>query len=37
MNTVRTATLEIAYEQSGPADGPTVVLLHGFPDDVQRL
>ncbi len=31
--TVRTATLEIAYEQSGPSDGSPVVLLHGFPDD----
>src|SRR6516225_2171344 len=35
MNTVRTATLEIAYEESGPAGGPPVVLLHGFPDDVR--
>ncbi len=31
--TVRTATLEIAYEESGLAEGPPVVLLHGFPDD----
>lgn len=30
---VRTATLEIAYEQTGPEDGPPVILLHGFPDD----
>src|SRR5256884_10009572 len=28
-------TLEIAYEESGPAEGPPVVLLHGFPDDVR--
>jgi pimeloyl-ACP methyl ester carboxylesterase len=35
MKTVRTATLEIAYEESGPAAGPPVVLLHGFPDDVR--
>ena len=33
MNTVRTATLEIAYRESGPADGPVAVLMHGFPDD----
>jgi pimeloyl-ACP methyl ester carboxylesterase len=33
--TVRTATLEIGYQESGPADGPAVVLLHGFPDDVH--
>ena len=32
---VRTPTLEIAYEESGPPDGPPVVLLHGFPDDVR--
>ena len=25
--------LEIAYEETGPADGPPVILLHGFPDD----
>jgi len=35
MKTVRTPTLEIAYEESGPAEGPPVVLLHGFPDDVR--
>jgi pimeloyl-ACP methyl ester carboxylesterase len=33
MPTVRTATLEIAYETSGPDDGAPVILLHGFPDD----
>ena len=31
----RTATLEIAYEQSGPEHGTPVILLHGFPDDVR--
>jgi pimeloyl-ACP methyl ester carboxylesterase len=30
---VRTSSLEIAYEASGPEDGLPVVLLHGFPDD----
>jgi len=35
MKTIRTPTLEIAYEESGPAEGPPVVLLHGFPDDVR--
>jgi pimeloyl-ACP methyl ester carboxylesterase len=30
---IRTSTLEIAYEESGTADGTPVVLLHGFPYD----
>ena len=30
---VRTATLDIAYEESGPANGAPVILLHGFPYD----
>jgi pimeloyl-ACP methyl ester carboxylesterase len=33
MNTTRTPTLEIAYEEHGPSDGPPVILLHGFPYD----
>src|SRR6201981_2099928 len=35
MKTIVTATLEIAYEESGPSDGPPVILMHGFPDDVH--
>ncbi len=35
MKTVRTAVLDIAYEESGEAGGRPVVLLHGFPDDVH--
>jgi pimeloyl-ACP methyl ester carboxylesterase len=35
LRTVQTATLEIAYEESGPPGGVPVVLLHGFPDDVR--
>ena len=31
--TLRTPTLEIAYHESGPADGPPVILLHGWPSD----
>ena len=30
-----TETLEIAFEDSGPAGGPAVILLHGWPDDAQ--
>jgi pimeloyl-ACP methyl ester carboxylesterase len=33
--TVRTPVLDIAYEESGPAAGRPVVLLHGFPDDIH--
>jgi pimeloyl-ACP methyl ester carboxylesterase len=32
-HSVRTPTLEIAYEASGREAGTPVVLLHGFPDD----
>src|SRR5437868_6346496 len=30
---VRTSTLEIAYEESGPEAGAPVLLMHGFPYD----
>jgi pimeloyl-ACP methyl ester carboxylesterase len=30
---VRTSVLEIAYEESGPADGVADLLMHGFPYD----
>ncbi len=35
MKTIRTPVLEIAYLESGPADGPAVILLHGWPSDVH--
>src|SRR5580698_8908813 len=30
---IRTATLDVAYEESGGADGTPVLLLHGWPYD----
>jgi pimeloyl-ACP methyl ester carboxylesterase len=35
MKTVQTPVLEIAYLESGPADGPVAILLHGWPSDVH--
>ena len=32
---VQTAVLDVAYEESGAAAGPPVILLHGFPYDVR--
>lgn len=34
-HTIRTPTLEIAYLESGPVDGPPAILLHGWPSDVH--
>jgi len=33
----RTPVLDVAFESSGPADGPPVLLLHGFPYDVRSF
>jgi pimeloyl-ACP methyl ester carboxylesterase len=33
--TVRTKLLDIAYQESGPAGGVPVILLHGWPSDVH--
>lgn len=33
LQTVTAGDLEIAYYETGPADGPVVILLHGFPYD----
>jgi pimeloyl-ACP methyl ester carboxylesterase len=34
---VRSKTLEIAYEDSGPAAGTPVILAHGFPYDPRAF
>ena len=34
-HSVQTPVLDIAYEETGPATGFPVILLHGFPDDVH--
>ena len=34
---IPTATLDIAYEESGAADGDPVFLLHGWPYDPRWL
>jgi pimeloyl-ACP methyl ester carboxylesterase len=35
MRHVLTPTLEVAYYEDGPPDGPPVLLLHGFPYDIH--
>lgn len=30
-----TETLRIAYERGGPSNGPPILLLHGWPDDIR--
>ncbi|MFC8260715.1 alpha/beta fold hydrolase [Streptomyces sp. NPDC057291] len=35
LRTVRAGVLDIAYYETGPAEGPAVLLLHGFPYDVH--
>jgi pimeloyl-ACP methyl ester carboxylesterase len=35
LQTVHTEALEIGYEEYGKPDGPPIVLVHGWPDDVR--
>jgi pimeloyl-ACP methyl ester carboxylesterase len=34
-NSIKTDLLEIGYETGGCPDGPPLLLLHGWPDDVR--
>ncbi|WP_210245455.1 MULTISPECIES: alpha/beta fold hydrolase [unclassified Tardiphaga] len=35
LSRVKTSLLDVAYEQSGPANGVPAILLHGFPYDIR--
>jgi pimeloyl-ACP methyl ester carboxylesterase len=35
MPRIMTEILDVAYEAGGPRDGPPILLLHGWPDDVR--
>jgi pimeloyl-ACP methyl ester carboxylesterase len=35
LQTASTSVLQISFEESGPAEGPPVVLMHGFPYSVR--
>lgn len=34
---IETGVLDIGYFEAGPADGPVVILLHGFPYDIHSF
>jgi pimeloyl-ACP methyl ester carboxylesterase len=35
LRTIEAGVLEVAYFEAGPADGPPVLLMHGFPYDIH--
>lgn len=37
LNKIKAGVLEIGYAEAGPADGPPVILLHGWPYDIYAF
>src|SRR5947208_11564771 len=37
LRTMDAGVLNIAYYEAGPADGPAVMLMHGFPYDIHSF
>ncbi|MBB3177706.1 alpha/beta fold hydrolase [Variovorax sp. Sphag1AA] len=35
LRTIRAGVLDVSYFEAGPADGPPVLLMHGFPYDIH--
>ena len=35
LHSVRAGVLDVSYFAAGPADGPPVLLMHGFPYDIH--
>jgi pimeloyl-ACP methyl ester carboxylesterase len=35
LRTIRAGVLEVSYFEAGPAEGPPVLLMHGFPYDIH--